>query len=69
MSVQLYNVHLTNGEVLNVGEDYDLKGPNTIVERFFSAKDSDILTYMTPFTTMYVPKKNILFIATDDVLA
>ena len=33
MALQLYNVHLVNGDVLQVGEDYDLRGPQTIVNR------------------------------------
>ena len=43
MTVQLYNIHLTNGEVLQVGEDYDLHGAQTIVNRFYKAGDNDIL--------------------------
>ena len=68
MTVQLYNIHLTNGEVLQVGEDYDLHGAQTIVNRFYKAGDNDILEFQTPFTSMYVPRKHILFIATADVL-
>ena len=67
-TVQLYNIHLTNGEVLQVGEDYDLHGAQTIVNRFYKAGDNDILEFQTPFTSMYVPRKHILFIATADVL-
>lgn len=68
MTVQLYNIHLTNGEVLQAGEDYDLHGAHTIVNRFYKAGDNDILEFQTPFTSMYVPRKHILFIATADVL-
>ena len=68
MTVQLYNIHLINGEVLQVGEDYDLHGSQTIVNRFYKAGDNDILEFQTPITSMYVPRKHILFIATADVL-
>lgn len=68
MALQLYNVHLVNGDVLQVGEDYDLRGPQTIVNRFYKAGDNDILEFRTPFTSMYVPRKSILFVATADVL-
>lgn len=68
MSVQLYNVHLVNGDVLEVGEDYDLQGPRTIVNRFSKAEDNDVLVFDTLFTSYYVPRKNIVFIATADVL-
>ena len=68
MSVQLYNVHLVNGDVLQVGEDYDLQGPKTIVNRFCKAEDNDVLVCDTLFTSFYVPRKNIVFIATADVL-
>jgi hypothetical protein len=69
MSIQLYNIHLINGEVLQVGEDYHLKGPKTIVNRFTKATDDEILDFESAFTSMYVPRKNILFIATADVIA
>jgi hypothetical protein len=69
MSIQLYNIHLINGEVLQVGEDYHLKGPKTIVNRFTKANDDEILDFESAFTSMYVPRKNILFIATADVIA
>ena len=69
MSVQLYNVHLVNGDVLQVGEDYDLQGPKTIVNRFCKAEDNDVLEFDTLFTSFYVPRKSILFIATSDVLS
>ena len=39
-----------------------------IVNRFYKAGDNDILEFQTPFTSMYVPRKHILFIATADVL-
>lgn len=68
MAIQLYNVHLMGGEVLQVGEDYDLRGSQTIVNRFYKAEDNDILEFRTLFTTMYVPCKNILFLATADML-
>ena len=68
MAVQLYNVHLTNGEMLQVGEDYDLQGPKTIINRFCKAEDNDVLVFDTLFTSFYVPRKNIVFIATADVL-
>ena len=68
MTVQLYNIHLTNGEVLQVGEDYDLHGAQTIVNRFYKAGGNDILEFQTPFTSMYVPRKHILFISTAKVL-
>lgn len=68
MSVQLYNVHLVNGDVLEVGDDYDLQGPRTIVNRFCKAEDNDVLVFDTLFASFYVPRKNIVFIATADVL-
>jgi hypothetical protein len=52
-----------------VGEDYHLKGPKTIVNRFTKATDDEILDFESAFTSMYVPRKNILFIATADVIA
>lgn len=69
MAVQLYNVYLVNGKMLQVGEDYDLEGSQTIVSRFYDAGDNDIIKFHTMFDTLYVPRKNILFIGTADVLS
>ena len=69
MAVQLYNVHLINGEVLQVGEDYDLEGLQATVNHFCNAGENNIREFSTMFTTMYIPRKSIVFIATADVLS
>ena len=41
-TIQIYNLHLVNGEVIQAAEDYELKGKKTIVSLFQKADDEDI---------------------------
>ena len=69
MFIQHYNIHLINGEVLHVGEDYELTGDHALVARFGKAPDDAIFQIgdeMSGFA--YVPKKSIVFISTGDVI-
>ena len=68
MCVQLYHVHLVNGEVFTVQEAYDLPIEKGLVGQYIKAKDSDVLTLRFPMLDfLYVQKKNILYISTGDV--
>ena len=67
-SIQIYHLHLANGEIVQAAEDYKLKGKNTIVNLFQRANDEDIF-FITDLLlgSCYIPKKNILYITTGDV--
>ena len=68
MYIQNYDIHLINGEVLHVGEDYELSGDHTLVAKFRKASDDAIFQIGDEFSGyVYVPKRSIVFISTGDV--
>ena len=68
MYYQIYEIHLVNGDVFNVYEDYDLPFEKGLVTAYMEAKDDDVLSFTFPLTdSLYVQKKNILYISTGDV--
>ena len=68
MSYQSYHIHLVNGEAFTVYEDYYLPFEKGLVNKYIKAKDNDVLTFVFPSTdSLYVQKKNILYINTGDV--
>ncbi len=67
-TVQIYNLHLVTGEVVQAAEDYELKGKKTIVSLFQRADDEDIFLITDLLLgSCYIPKKNIAYITTGDV--
>lgn len=67
-TIQIYNLHLVNGEVIQAAEDYELKGKKSIVSLFQKADDEDIFVITDLLLgSCYVPKKNIVCITTGDV--
>ena len=67
-TVQIYNLHLVTGEVVQAAEDFELKGKKTIVSLFQRAYDEDIFLITDLLLgSCYIPKKNIAYIATGDV--
>ena len=67
-TIQIYNLHLVNGEVIQAAEDYELKGKKTIVSLFQKADDEDIFVITDLLLgSCYDPKKNIFCITTGDV--
>lgn len=67
-TVQIYNLHLVTGEVVQAAEDYELKGKKTMVSLFQRADDEDIFLITDLLLgSCYIPKKNIAYIATRDV--
>ena len=67
-TIQIYNLHLINGETIQAAEDYELKGKKTIVSLFQKADDEDIFVITDLlFGSCYVPKKNISYVTTGEV--
>lgn len=67
-SIQIYHLHLANGEVVQAAEDYKLKGKKTIVSLFQRAKDEDIFLITDLLLgSCYIPKKKIVYISTGEV--
>ena len=70
MSIQKYFIHLVNGDHIRIGESYDIPTEKGIVSKFMAAKPDDTLIIGDEIMGFfYVPKCNILFIATGDVIA
>lgn len=70
MTIQIYYIQLTDGRTVEMAEDYYLPAPQRLVNRYKAAQADDILTIgdqVNGFT--YVPKSNILYIFTGDVVA
>ena len=67
-AIQKYYIHMKNGEVVEVLEDYDLPFHRGLVASFQNARDSEILQINSYIDEhLYIPKKNISFIRTGDV--
>lgn len=67
--LQLYNIHLLNGEVVQSAEDYDLPAEKGLVGIFERMKETDILTVNDLLLgSAYIPKRSIVYIATGDVV-
>lgn len=68
MAYQIYNIHLCNGEVIRILEDYDLPVEEGLIGEFEKAPDDKLMVFgdMTG-EIHYVPKKNIVSISTSDV--
>ena len=68
MAFQVYNIHLNNGMVIAVEENYDIPFENGIVAKYKRIKDNDFLTLGDCISGfIYVLKKNIAYISTGDV--
>lgn len=69
MTIQTYYIQLTDGRTVKMAENYYLPTNQRLVNRYRNADADDILTIgdqTNGFT--YVPKRNILYIYTGDVV-
>lgn len=67
-TIQIYNLHLINGDIIQAAEDYKLKGSKTLVNIFQRANDDDIFLIVDMLLgSCYVPKKNIVCITAGEV--
>jgi len=68
MCYQMYLLHLLNGSVIEVSEDYDLPMEKGLIGRYKSAEPNEILEFGDPIVGFaYVPKSSIVYISTGDV--
>ena len=68
MFIQEYLVHLSNGDVVIVSEPYDLRGPQSLISQYETAKPDSMFCVgdgMTGFS--YFPMRNITYISTGAV--
>lgn len=69
MSVQEYFIHLVNGDHIRIGEEYDLPMDKSVVGKYLAADREDTLIIGDEVMGFfYVPKCNILFIASGEVV-
>jgi hypothetical protein len=70
MSIQIYHIHLLNGEVIEVRENYDLPWEQGLIAKYEKAKDNEMFEIGGPLMECcYILKKSILYISTGGVLA
>lgn len=68
MCYQMYLLHLLDGSVIEVSEDYDLPMEKGLIGRYKSAEPNEILELGDPIVGFaYVPKSSIVYISTGDV--
>ena len=39
MVLQMYTIHLINGDMITASEPYDLTGPECLIEKYFDSED------------------------------
>jgi hypothetical protein len=70
MAIQIYHIHLLNGEVIEAREEYDLPWEEGLIAKYQQAKDDEMFEIGGPlFGCCYILKKSILYISTGGVLA
>lgn len=68
MCYQMYLLHLLDGSVIEVSEDYDLPTEKGLIGKFQTAEPNEILEFGDPIAGFaYVPKSSIVYISTGDV--
>ena len=68
MVLQMYTIHLTNGDKVVASEPYDLTGPECLIYKFFDAEDNEGFCIGDDFEGYhYFKAKDIVQICTADV--
>jgi hypothetical protein len=69
MAIQIYHIHLLNGEVIEAREEYDLPWEEGLIAKYQQAKDDEMFEIGGPLVECcYILKKSILYISTCGVL-
>lgn len=69
MILQIYRIHLINGDVIDTAEDYELPFEKGLIAKFSNTDDNTIFTIGDGVSGFcYIPKKSILYISTGDVI-
>ena len=67
--LQEYLVHLLDGTVVRVSEDYDLPVEQSLITKIRKAKSTDVFSIGNPFDGYkYIPRSSILYVETSDVV-
>ncbi len=68
MYYQIYRIHLLNGDVIEIAEDYDLPVKKGLAGDFERMEEGDILTVEDALMgCTYIPRRSILYISTGGV--
>lgn len=68
MVYQVYKIHLINGYVIEVAEEFDLPIEDGLITKMEKAGDDELFTIGDKFSGfVYIPKKSILYISTGGV--
>ena len=68
MCYQMYVLHLLDGSVIEVSENYDLPTEKGMFGRYQAAATHEILEFGDSINGfVYVPKSSIVYISTGDV--
>lgn len=65
---QIYDLHLINGEVVSLAEEYDLPFDKGFIKKFENADDNHLFVIEDAvFGSVYVQKKSIVYIKASEV--
>ena len=68
MVLQMYTIHLTNGEQIIASEPYDLTGPECLIDKYFASDDNTSFCVGDDFEGYhYFKGKDIVQICTGGV--
>jgi hypothetical protein len=68
MAIQIYHIHLLNGEVIEAREEYDLPWKEGLIAKYQQAKEDDMFEIGDALLGFsYILKKSILYISTAGV--
>ena len=68
MYYQIYRIHLLNGDVIEIAENYDLPVKKGLVGDFERMEEGDILSVEDALMgCAYIPRRSILYISTGGV--
>ena len=68
MAYQMYRIHLIDGSVIEIAEEYYVPEGKGFINHYLKAKDEELFAFGDKIAGFsYVPKKNIVFISTGDV--
>ena len=66
----MYLLHLLDGSVIEVPEDYDLPMKKGLIGKYINSDPNEILIFGDAVSGFaYVPKRSIVYISTGDVNA
>lgn len=67
VSVQVYILHLLDGNTVKVKEEYDLPWEKGFIHLFEQAEESRIFIVNNDLNIIYIPKRSIVSISTGNV--